>query len=128
MFWFAGSGFHTVTCICVRCGRSSFRGFLCGCCRRGAADSPCGRVRSGRASERVHRGSGVCLRHTDRAPLTSAIPFHTHVFFSALCLWMCVFVGLLVCSWMMEPSFKARRPFDPFVLSWFANYANHHAL
>jgi hypothetical protein len=90
MFWFAGSCFHTVTCICVRCGRSSIRGFLRGCCRRGAADSSCGRVRSGRASERVHRGSAVCLRHTDRAPLANPIPFHTHVFFFALCLWICV--------------------------------------
>jgi hypothetical protein len=100
MFWFAGSCFHTVTCICVRCGRPSFRGFLCGCCSRGAADSLCGRVRSGRASERVHRGSAVCLWHTDRAPLASAIPFHTHVFFSALCLWVCVCVCRTACMFM----------------------------
>ncbi len=90
MFWFAGSGFHTVTCICVRCGRSSFRGFLCGCCSRGTADLSA--VASGlvaRASACIEGPRSVCGTQIE---LRSLAQFHyTPTFsFSALCLWVCV--------------------------------------
>jgi hypothetical protein len=112
MFWFAGSCFHTVTCICVRCGRSSFRGFLCGCCSRGTADLSA--VASGlvaRASACIEDPRSVCGTQIE---LRSLAQFHyTPTFSFLLFVFGCVCVGLLVCSWTMEPPIQSPSSFWP---------------